>query len=117
MEISDSRAFRPHLRGLELDRAQEKFLATVLRSPGLWSSAARSKIGRHHFSVSLRPIFDLATGVPEKIRAVVVSGNNPQVRMLLGVPVHLHHGVVLSLARQIICVERFKGVSASVAWP
>ena len=40
MEISDSRAFRPHLRGLELDRAQEKFLATVLRSPGLWSSAA-----------------------------------------------------------------------------
>jgi hypothetical protein len=37
MEISDSRAFRPQLRGLELDRAQEKFLATVLRSPGLWA--------------------------------------------------------------------------------
>ena len=100
MEISDSRAFRPQLRGLELDRAQEKFLATVLRSPGLWASAARSKIGRHHFSSSLRPVFDLAIGAPEKIRDVVMS--DPQVRRIFGIPVHLHHGVVLSLARQIV---------------
>jgi hypothetical protein len=109
-----SRAFRPHLSGIDLERAQEKFLAALLRSPSLWASAARSNIGRSYFSASLRPVFDVATGSPEKVRDIVVSGNNPLFRRIFGIPVHLHHGVVLALGRQI--VESLNG-SPPVAHP
>jgi hypothetical protein len=71
MVQDDSRAFRPHLRSL--DRAREKFLAAILRSPGLWVSAARSNIGRHHFG-ALAPIFDVATRAPERVRENLQDG-------------------------------------------
>jgi hypothetical protein len=112
----DGRAFRPHLAGAELLRAQERFLAALLRCPSLWANASRSNIRCRHFPSSLRSIFDLATA-PEKIRDAVTSGDNPTVVRLYHLPVHLNGGVVLSLGRQIVESIRRAEAERSTAEP
>jgi hypothetical protein len=112
----DGRAFRPHLAGAELLRAQERFLAALLRCPSLWANASRSNIRCRHFPSSLRSIFDLATAA-EKIRDAVTSGDNPTVARLYHLPVHLNGGVMLSLGRQIVESVRRAETKRSVAEP
>ena len=101
MQQDDGRAFRPHLAGAGLLRAQERFVATLLRCPGLWANASRSNITSRHFPSSLRSLFDLATTAPQKIRDAMASGINPAIARLYHLPVQ-NGGVALSLGRQIV---------------
>ena len=117
MHDDDGRAFRPHLSGAELLRAQERFLTALLRCPSLCANTSRSNITRRHFPSSLRFIFDLATTAPGKIRDVVTSGANPTAARLYHLPVHLNPGVVLSLGRQIVESVRRAEIERRAAEP
>jgi hypothetical protein len=58
MSQDDPRAFRPHLTGRDLLRAQERLVAAVLRAPSLLSVTRLAGLSRHHFPPELAAVYD-----------------------------------------------------------
>jgi len=97
----DPRAFRPHLTGCDLFKAQERLVAAVLRAPSLSSTIRVAGLGRHHFSPELAAVYDFALRSDrDEIRRAVQKGGD-DVGRLYRLGVELSHAQALQLARQI----------------
>jgi hypothetical protein len=101
MSQDDSRAFRPHLTGHDLYRAQERLVAAILRAPSLSPTVRIAGLGRHHFPRELAVVYDFAVrSDKDEIRRTVQNGGN-DVSRLFRLGIALSHAQALQLARQI----------------
>jgi hypothetical protein len=101
MSQDDPRAFRSHLAGRDLYRAQERLIAAILRAPSLSSVIRVASLSRHHLPSELATVFDFALRSDrDGIRRAVQNGI-VDVGRLFRLGVELSHAQVLQLARQI----------------
>ena len=101
MEINDSRASRPHLVGRDLLGAQERFIAAILRGPGLAAAARTAGLTRQHIHPELHSAFEFAMRSDrDQIRRAVQNGEG-EVARLYRTGVELGYAQVVQLARQI----------------
>jgi hypothetical protein len=101
MTQDDSRAFRPHLRGRDLNVAQERLVAAIVRCPGLLPTVRAAGVNRQHFQPDFRAAFDFVVGSDrDRILRAVQSGGE-EVGRLFRLAIELSHGQALHLARQI----------------
>src|ERR1700704_913591 len=99
--LQDPRAFRSHLSGRELFRAQERFVAALLRAPGLVPTVRVVGLGRQHFQPQLAAPFGVAIGGDRDRILHMVQNADGEVRRLYRLGVELSHPQTLQLARQI----------------
>jgi hypothetical protein len=101
MEINDSRASRPHLVGRDLLGAQERFIAAILRGPGLAAAARTAGLNRQHICPELHSAFEFAMSSDrDEIRRAVQSGST-EVARLYRLGVEMGYDQVVHLGRQI----------------
>jgi hypothetical protein len=101
MESNDSRAFRPHLAGRDLFGAQERFIAAILRGPGLAAAARTVGLTRQQVHPELRSAFEFAVRSDrDQIRRAVQNGEG-EVARLYRLGVELGHAQARQIARQI----------------
>ena len=99
--LQDPRAFRSHLSGRDLFRAQERFVAALLRAPGLVPTVRVVGLGRQHFQPQLAAPFGVAIGGDRDRILHMVQNADGEVRRLYRLGVELSHPQTLQLARQI----------------
>jgi hypothetical protein len=101
MSQDDPRAFRDHLTGRDLFRAQERLIAAILRAPSLSPVIRLAGLNRHHFPFELATAFDFALrSDKDEIRRAVQNGGD-DVGRLYRLGVELNHAQARQLARQI----------------
>jgi hypothetical protein len=101
MSQDDPRAFRSHLTGPDLFRAQERLVAAVLRAPSLSPVIRLAGLSRRHFPPKLAAAFDFALRSDrDQIRRAVQNGGD-DVGRLYRLGIELNHAQARQLARQI----------------
>jgi hypothetical protein len=108
-------AFFPLVHGMALRRVQQRFLASLLRQPGLVPTVLGTGIGPEYFPEEWRHAFVLATKEPGSAKQIVADSNGDlTIRQLYAQIVLLGHGQVRQMAEQIIVsVRRFSAVHNS----
>src|SRR6476659_11295770 len=100
-------AFFPLVHGMELRRVQQRFLASLLRQPGLVPTVLTTGIGPDHFPEEWRHAFVMATKEPGRAKQIVPDPHgDPTIRNLYTQIVLLGHGQARQMAEQIIASMR-----------
>ena len=77
-------AFFPIVQGMELRRVQHRFLASLLRQPGLVPTVLATGIGPEDFPEEWRHAFILATKEPGRAKQIVADPNgDPTIRQFV----------------------------------
>jgi hypothetical protein len=100
--------FFPLVHGVELRRVQQRFLASLLRQPGLVPTVLTTGIVLEDFPEEWRHAFIVATKEPGRARQIVADPNgDPTIRHLYTHQiVLLGHGQARQMAEQIIASNR-----------
>ena len=108
-------AFFRIVHGMELRRVQQRFLASLLRQPGLVPTVLATGIGPEYFPEEWRQAFVLATKEPGCAKQIVADSNGDlTIRQLYAQIVLLGHGQIRQMAEQIIVsVRRLDAVQHS----
>jgi len=101
-------AFFPLVHGMELRRVQQRFLASLLRQPGLVPTVLTTGIGPEDFPEEWRHAFIISTKEPGRAQQIVAEHNgDPTIRHLYTHQiVLLGHGQARQMAEQIIASNR-----------
>ena len=101
-------AFFPLVHGMELRRVQQRFLASLLRQPGLVPTVLTTGIVPEDFPEEWRHAFIIATKEPGRAQQIVAEHNgDPTIRHLYTHQiVLLGHGQARQMAEQIVASIR-----------
>jgi hypothetical protein len=101
VKMAMNQSFRAHLTGRDLQRAQERLTAAILRAPSLASAVRLAGLDEQYIDPVLRLVFEFAVHSDrDQIRRAVLSGNGDAARLFRS-GVEIGHAQALQLARQI----------------